>query len=105
MVLQGIRDATTVEYGQRRASDTATWLRAAALGVPRNCSPELAAGWRTAVLNLAERALGSATPDFEAIETARYGGDYREAEGGPLPTWDDMVQGEESTIYAGRGPW
>ncbi len=68
MVLQGIRDATTIEHGQRGASDTAAWLRAAALGLQRDCSPEFALGWRRGVLRVAEQALGVGSPDYQVIE-------------------------------------
>jgi len=68
MVLQGIRDATIIDHGQRRAGDTAAWIRGAALSIPRDASPEFAAGWREAVLHLADRAFPFGTPEFQAIE-------------------------------------
>lgn len=68
LVLQGIRDAAAIEHSQRRANDTAAWLRAALLALPRETSDDFAAGWRGAVLRAAEHAFGVGSPEVEALE-------------------------------------
>lgn len=68
LALRGIRDAVAVEQSQWRANDTAAWLRAALLAVPRETSSEFAAGWRAAVLRAAEHAFGADSPEVEGLE-------------------------------------
>ena len=68
LVLRGIRGSATIESGQRAASHTAAWLRASLLHLPRDASPEFAAGWRAAVLKAADHAFGAGTPEVEALE-------------------------------------
>jgi len=68
LVLHGIRDAAAIEHSQGRANDTAAWLRAALLALPREASSEFAAGWRAAVLRAAEHAFGAGSPEVEGLE-------------------------------------
>lgn len=68
LALKSVADAGRLETGQRYASDRAAGLRAALLDLPRDASPEFAAGWRAAVLRAGEVAFGAESPEVEALE-------------------------------------
>ena len=51
--------------------------RAALLELPRDASPEFAAGWRAAVLRAGDVAFGTGSPEVEALERLAHGGPAR----------------------------
>ena len=68
LALKSVADAGRLETGQRSATDRAATLRAALLDLPREASPEFAAGWRAGVLAATERAFGAGSPEVEAMK-------------------------------------
>ena len=67
LALKSVAEAGRLETGQRYASDRASGLRAALLDLPRDASPEFAAGWQAGLLSAAERAFGVGSLEVEAL--------------------------------------
>jgi hypothetical protein len=68
LALKSVADAGRLEVGQRYASDRAATLRATILDLPRDASPEFAAGWRSGLLVAAERGFDAGSPELAALE-------------------------------------